>query len=137
MRRYENDYAGWAEDTAQAILDGRWSDIDRAALADEVAGLGKQERHRITSRFLVLFAHLLKVRYQPNKYSRSWDLIIEEQRIRADQLLEENPSLKPALGGIISQAYRVARLRAARETGLPLGTFPVEMPFTDREVWVD
>ena len=36
MRSYETDYAGWAEDTARAIQEGRWGEIDRAALADEV-----------------------------------------------------------------------------------------------------
>jgi hypothetical protein len=135
VRAYEADFAGWAEDTAQAIREGRWTDIDRAALANEVADLGKQQRQRITSRLEVLFLHLLKARYRPLKHSRSWDLTMKEQRLRAQKILEENPSLKATLCGSVAEAYELARLRAARETGLPLETFPDRMPFTDEEIW--
>jgi hypothetical protein len=47
MRAYEQDYAGWAEDTAKAIEEGRWSEIDREALADEVLDLSKSSRREI------------------------------------------------------------------------------------------
>src|SRR6185312_534567 len=82
MRSYEVDYAGWAEDTAQAICQGRWSEIDRTALADEVLDLAKKERRAIRSQFEVLLVHLLKKRYQPMKASRSWDATILEQRLK-------------------------------------------------------
>jgi Domain of unknown function DUF29 len=35
----------------------------------------------------------------------------------------------------IEEAYEVARLRAVRETGLTLETFPEELPFTETEIW--
>lgn len=92
MRQYEADFAGWAEDTAQAIVDGRWSEIDRSALADEVANLARKKRRTTRSRFEVLFLHLLKQRFQPMKASQSWELTIEEQRNRVRELLSENPS---------------------------------------------
>lgn len=135
MRAYETDYAGWAEDTALAIEQGRWSDIDRVALVDEVASLGKQERQRIVSRFIVLLVHMLKIKHQPMKATRSWNLTIVEQRLRARTLLEENPSLRPMEGELLETAYAVARLRAARETGLDIDTFPVELPFNLAEIW--
>ena len=47
MRAYETDFAGWAQDTARAITEGRWSEIDRAALADEVESLGRRDRREI------------------------------------------------------------------------------------------
>ena len=73
LRVYTEDYAGWVEDTARAIEEGRFEDIDRAALADEVRDLGKTERREITSAFCILLTHLLKVKYQPAKRSRNWD----------------------------------------------------------------
>jgi hypothetical protein len=39
-RSYANDYAGWIED-------GRFHEIDRAALPDEVRDLGKSERREL------------------------------------------------------------------------------------------
>ncbi len=86
MRSYERDYLGWVEDTARAICDGRWSEIDRAASAEEVESLGKQERQRIVSHLAQLLLHLLKQRFQPLKTSRNWDLTIREQRSRVCEL---------------------------------------------------
>ncbi len=135
MRSYQADYAGWAEDTAKAIADGRWSDIDRAALIDEVESLGKQERHRIISRLTVLLSHLLKSQYQPMRHSRSWDATVLEQRSRLRDLVEDSPSLRPVLPELVDKAYGYARLRAMRETGLMLNTFPEQLPFTSAEIW--
>lgn len=137
MRQYEADFAGWAEDTAQAIVDGRWSEIDRAALADEVADLARKERRTIRSRFEVLFLHLLKWRFQPAKRSRSWESTIEEQRDRLRDLLGENPSLaaKPEICKMMKNAYALARLRTERETGFAIETFPAELPFSETEIW--
>jgi hypothetical protein len=137
MRNYAADYAGWAEDTAQAIREGRWSEIDQSSLADEVSDLAKKERRAIRSRFEVLFLHLLKQRHQPARASRSWQATILLQRIRLTDLLEENPSLAtPAeLSDAMTKAYRIARVQAVRETGLALESFPEDLPFTDAEIW--
>ncbi len=137
MREYKSDYAGWAEDTARAILDGRWSEIDQSALADEVADLARKERRAVRSLLEVLFLHLLKQRFQPAKTSRSWEIAIQQQRLRLHELFEENPSLAapPELREAVSRAYPLARLSATRETGLAIETFPEQMPFTDSEIW--
>ncbi len=137
MRAYQTDYAGWAEDTARAICEGRWSDIDRAALADEVDSLGQQERQRIVSRLKKLIIHLLKQRYQPMKASRSWELAILEQRRRALDLFDENPSLQPLLADLVNKASREARYRAIKQTGLDPSMFPEQNPFPDTEIWGD
>ena len=135
MRSYQADYAGWAEDTAKAIADGRWSDIDRAALIDEVESLGKQERQRVISRLTVLLTHLLKRQFQPAKHCRSWEATILEQRSRLRDLIDDSPSLQPVLPQLLDKAYSYARLRAVRETGLALNTFPEQLPFSASEIW--
>ena len=137
MRSYETDFAGWAEDTARAICDGRWSEIDRVALADEVASLGKQERQRLRGGLAILLQHLLKLRYQPTKASRSWQITVELQRREAVRLLEESPSLRPVLDELTASAYKIGCLRAAQETGLAPEAFPEKNPFTDEEIWGD
>ena len=135
MRRYESDFYGWAEDTARAICNGQWDQIDRALLADEVDDLKKRIESQIESRLRVLLTHLLKIRYQPGKHTRSWDLTIAEQRLRAQRIIRDNPSVKVVLGAIMAEAYATARIRAAKETGVDLDIFPVDMPFTDAEIW--
>jgi hypothetical protein len=134
LRAYKEDYAGWVEDTARAIEDGRFDDIDRAALADEVRDLGKSERARIESALRILVLHLLKTKYQPDKRSRSWEASIRVQRKHAAEFLMESPSLRPDLPKLLSNAYDNARIDAANETGIDIDTFPETCEWTVEEV---
>jgi len=134
MRTYETDFAGWAEDTARAVHEGRFEEIDRTALADELEGLSSSERHRLRSALCLLAMHLLKVRYQPEKRSRSWDASIRVQRANVNDFLEESPSLRTRLPELLGKAYAQARIDAAAETGLDIDTFPEACPWTPVEL---
>jgi hypothetical protein len=134
LRSYAQDYAGWIEDTALAIEEGRFSEIDRAALADEVRDLGKSERRELKSALEVLIMHLLKARYQPEKKTRSWQATINVQRKQVDEFLKESPSLRPELPRFVEAAYERARIKAADETGLELDVFPEVCEWTGAQV---
>jgi hypothetical protein len=116
LRAYAEDYAGWAEDTAKAMEDGRFEEIDRRALADEVRDLGKSERRELRSALSVLLRHLLKKKYRPEKGSRSWQATIRVQRKHIEEFLEESPSLGPDLPKLLAGAYDNARIDATNET---------------------
>ncbi|MDQ2775644.1 MAG: DUF29 domain-containing protein [Acidobacteriota bacterium] len=124
MRTYEQDYAGWAQDTAKAIEEGRWAEIDRAALADEVLDVSKSDRRAIVGMFEVLLVHLLKRRYQPDRETRSWEYSIAVQRLHLAERFEESPSLRAQATALLRTAYKAARLEAANDTGLDVTTFP-------------
>jgi hypothetical protein len=134
LRSYSEDYAGWVEDTARAIEDGRFHQIDRAALADEVRDLGKSERARIESALRILLLHLLKVKYQPEKHTRSWDASIRVRRKHITEFLSESPSLRLALPKLLASAYDDARIDAANQTGIDIDTFPETCEWTVAEV---
>jgi hypothetical protein len=134
MRAYEQDYAGWVEDTARAIEEGRFNEIDRAALADEVRDLGKSELREIESALRVLVMHLLKAKHQPEKRSRSWDASVRVQRKQLAKFLRESPSLRPELLELLADAYDKARIEAADETGIDIDTFPETCEWTVAEV---
>lgn len=134
MRGYAEDYAGWVEDTAQAIERGEWDQIDRIALADEVRDLGRSERRELQSFLRVLLMYLLKERYQPDKRTTSWEATIRVQRRNAQKALRDSPSLAPVLPELLVDAYEEARIEAANETGLPLETFPETCGWTSREI---
>jgi hypothetical protein len=136
-RSYTTDYAGWAEDTAQAIEDGRFQDIDRAALADEVRDLSKSERRGMTNALKVLVLHMLKIRYQPEKQTPSWRASINVQRDDVEEYLQESPSLRPDLPRLLRKAYKHARIEAAEETGLALDVFPESCEWTVTEMLED
>jgi len=134
MRAYQKDYAGWVEDTARAIEEGRFNEIDRTALADEVRDLGKSERREIESALRVLLLHLLKAKYQPEKRTRSWEASIRVQRKQLAKFLRESPSLRSELPELLGDAYDKARIEAADETGIDLDTFPEMCEWTVAEV---
>ncbi len=134
LRAYKDDYAGWVEDTARAIEDGRFEDIDRSALADEVRDLGKSERRELRSALSGLLRHLLKTKYQPEKASGSWQATIRIQRKYIEEFLEESPSLRQDLPKLLAAAYDNARIDATNETGLDIDTFPETCEWTMAEV---
>ena len=137
LRAYREDYAGWVEDTARAIEDGRFSEIDRIALADEVRDLGKSERRELRSALEVLLMHMLKARYQPEKDTRSWGLTMRVQRNHIAGYLKESPSLRREMAEFIADAYSNARLNAADETGLEVDAFPESCEWRVAEVLAD
>ena len=54
MTTYDQDFFQWTQETARAIEEGRFDEIDRAALADEVESLGKRDRRELGSRMAVI-----------------------------------------------------------------------------------
>jgi hypothetical protein len=134
LRAYTEDYAGWVEDTAKAIEEGRFEEIDRSALADEVRDLGKSERRELRSALSILLRHLLKTKYRPEKASRSWQATIRVQRQHIAEFMEESPSLRRDLPKLLAGAYDNARIDAANETGIDIDAFPEACEWTIAEV---
>jgi hypothetical protein len=131
---YEDDFYGWTVSTSRALAEGRLKGIDWDRVAEEIADLGKSERHALGSHLRRIAVHLLKIRYQRSKYTRSWDLSIAESQLDIAEQLEESPSLRRELPDLLKRAYAKARLGAAKDTRLPLETFPAECPFSLEEM---
>jgi len=133
---YDQDFYAWTQATAALIRAGKWYDLDREALAEEVESLGKSDWRELASRIAVLLRHLLKWRYQPERHQRgrSWRSTIWEQRSRLRRLLRQSPSLAPLVPQTLAEEYSEARQRASEETGLSLVTFPETCPWTAEQV---
>jgi hypothetical protein len=78
--------------------------------------------------------HMLKWDHQRNLLSRSWVLSIEAQRLELDDVLSDNPGLKPRIAEATARAYRRARIEAANETGLETNEFSEGCPYTWNDV---
>ncbi|EAQ5873903.1 DUF29 domain-containing protein [Salmonella enterica] len=128
--RYDNDFYGWTQEQADLIRAGRTEDLDLKNLLEEIEAMGRSERRELESRLQVLFMHLLKWQFQSERQGRSWQLTIEEQRLRALKVLSENPSLKSKLSEIIADAYKLAVINAERETNIRRSVFPETCPWT-------
>jgi len=131
---HDTDFHAWAMDQGRKLRAGRLSDLDLLNLANEIEDMGRSERRELTNRLSVLLAHLLKWAVQPARRVRSWLATIGEQRDQAELLLRDNPSLRPLLGEIVADGYRLGHRAAARETRLAATRFPALCPWTLEQV---
>jgi hypothetical protein len=127
---YDRDFYSWSLEQARMVRDGRWDAIDRENVAEEIESLGREQFNKLESALRVLMLHMLKWDHQAERRSRSWWASIEEQRLRLQDVLEDNPGLRPRIDEAITRAYRLARLRAIKETDLELARFPETCPYS-------
>ena len=105
VQLYEVDFYAWTQQQSGLIRDGRWAEVDRINLREEIKSLGRQQRQELRSRLGILIGHLLKWQYQPQRRSQSWLTTLRLQRIEIVDLLNDNPSLKSYLEEAIDRAY--------------------------------
>ncbi|MBW4545005.1 MAG: DUF29 domain-containing protein [Symplocastrum torsivum CPER-KK1] len=134
---YETDFYAWIQEQAKLLRHQQWSKLDLPNLIEEIESLGKQQRAELRNRLKVLIGHLLKWEYQPERRSRSWLMTIRVQRRDTQELLEENPSLKPYLEEALQKIYESGRDLAVGETNLPLKSFPENCSYTLTEIFRD
>jgi hypothetical protein len=125
---YDTDFDAWAQQQAAALRAKAWDQPDIAHLAEEVEDLRKTERDALRSQLRRLTSHLLEWHYQPEKRSESWQATIRDARGLLEDGLETSPSLKGQLDTLLAWAYPRARRQTAKDTGLPLATFPETCP---------
>lgn len=130
MTTYHSDFYGWTQEQASLLRAGRWPEIDIENLIEEIETMGRSEKRALQSRLTVLLTHLLKWRYQPQRRGRSWLLTLKGQRLAFNEILDDNPGLKPQLSTLLANAYEMAKLHAAKETRLDDNIFEHQCPWT-------
>jgi hypothetical protein len=135
--KYEEDFYGWTLNTAQLLRDKKMSEIDFDHIAEELEDMVSSNETQMINRLTLVLSHLLKWQFQPNMRGHSWIYTIREQRKRSKIHLRKNPSLKSKLSEILLDAYDIAVLEAAKESGLDEKTFPTECPYTLEQIMDD
>ena len=123
------DFYQWTQEQVSLLKAGDFDNVDWNHVIEEIEEMGIALRRQLASRLKVLFAHMLKWEYQPEKRTKSWDITIATQKDEIEELLEDAPSLRNYLPELVPRAYKRARRLASMETGLPLETFPDECPY--------
>jgi hypothetical protein len=131
---YWDDFYSWLMEQAAHVRAGRWEALDRENLAEEIESLGREQFNKLESALRVLMMHMLKWDHQPQRRGRSWMLSIKGQRLDLEDVLADNPGLKPRTPEATVRAYRKARIQAAKETGLDENTFPEACPYTWNDI---
>jgi hypothetical protein len=131
---YYTDFYAWTQEQAELLRSRKWDRLDTINLVEEIESLGRAEKRELRNRLEVLMGHLLKWQYQPEGRGKSWRSTIREQRRKVNQLLQENPSLKPYLAEAIAVAYESAKDLAVRETDRDYDFFPESCQYTTLEI---
>ncbi len=131
---YDSDFARWSTEQSALIRQGRFDELDRANVAEEIESLGRSERREIENRLKVLLLHLLKWRFQTQRQKGGWRTTIREQRVQIAKVVRDSPSLRSHPAEVLGEEYRTARADAADETGLPEATFPADCPFSIEQI---
>ena len=134
-RLFENDFHQWTIEISQALLDHRSiSRVDLVRVAEEILNLGKSEERELHSRLAQWMFHQLKVRFQVEKHTRSWEITIRDQANGLTALLRQQPSLRNLLRDpdFVRSAYQKSLALAVNE--IPdksvIDQLPEECPFT-------
>ncbi len=135
---YEKDFYAWIYHNIELVQAKKWDEIDADLLIEELESMAKRDKHELASHLVILIAHLLKWQFQFNQLSemlqnfdeRSWKCSIIEQRNQIERQLRMSPSLKPYFDDAVQEAYPDAVKIAAKETQLPVQTFPTICPYT-------
>ena len=131
---YETDYFGWVYEQANLLKNKEYGKLDMDHLIEEIESLGNSPRNKLESHLTILLMHLLKIQYQPDYHTKSWDLSIKNAKFHVRKTINKNPSLKSELEEIYNDAYYLARLDASKETSIHEKTFPKECPWKFEEI---
>ena len=133
---YKKDFYRWTQEQA-ALLEARQFDaLDIVHLVEEITSLGISQKHALGSHLKNLVMHLLKWHFQPSgrQTGHSWRSSIYNARDDIAVLLEDSPSLRREVPGVLARRYPAARMLAHNETGLSLATFPETCPWTPEQI---
>lgn len=133
--QYETDFYQWIYSQADLLKNGQLEKLDIVNLIEEIETLGRSNKKGLESQLLRLLMHLLKKEYQPDMYTKSWDLSIRHANREVLYFLKDSPSLKNELIKMFDDVYEEARFSASVETGLDLNRFPKTCLWTIQELF--
>ena len=111
---YDQDLVLWSEEQGRALraaAGAGWNaPIDWENVAEEIESLGKSERRALASHVAVVIEHLLKLQASPaGEPARGWRDTIRRTRQKIEEVLEESPSLRHEVAGLVARQTSRAR----------------------------
>ena len=131
---YEKDFHEWSIEQANLLKNGDYDHLDFENLIEEIESLGKSDKRSLESCISLLLMHLLKIKYQPERHTRSWDITVGKTKTKILRLIKKNPSFKRFIPEIMHESYEDARKDASYETNLDIKKFPKKCPWTFEEI---
>ena len=126
---YETDYNLWVLETVAKLKSHDLDGVDWGNLIEEVEDLSRRDKKKLKSLLRLLFEHLLKLTYWQSEITRNqghWRGEIRNFRKQIKDELQDSPSLKSYINGVLSECYQDSREIFSDKSKLPLSTFPEE-----------
>lgn len=110
-RLYDEDFAAWSKDQAEALRAAAQSGsnlrLDWENLAEEIEDLGKSQARGLRANIIRIVEHLVKLEHSPALDPRNnWRRSIRVARLQIGSILEENPSLRRETDRLVHAAMR-------------------------------
>jgi hypothetical protein len=117
---YDNDFVLWSKEQAEAlraVARGATNQpIDWENVAEEIDSLGRSDRRELGSQVRRIIEHLLKLEYsRAAAPRRGWVESIGHARNEIEVLLEDSPSLKSEVVGVIGAEMKRASRKVLRD----------------------
>jgi hypothetical protein len=110
MSEYDVDFYAWTQRqggllrrlaTGERVND---ADLDWPNIAEEIETSGRSERGAVASCIRNIIQHLMKLEASPATDPRpGWRATVRRERVELEAVLDDNPSLKPAVDGLIAR----------------------------------
>jgi hypothetical protein len=116
MSDYDFDFYAWTR--RQGALLRRLAagervndaDLDWPNIAEEIETLGRSERGSLKNQLATIVEHLIKLQASPALEPRAgWRATIRRCRLSVEELLNDNPSLRPATDKLVVDATKSGR----------------------------
>jgi hypothetical protein len=131
---YEDDLFAWTQEQAALLRAHAVDGLDWENLAEEIESMGGRDRRELKSRLTVILLHLLKWQTQPDLRGTSWRKTLRTQRREIRDILQQSPSLRREVPGMITTGYGDAIKDAVDETSLAAERFPKACPYAADQV---
>ncbi len=103
----------------------------RAGIEELIDALSRSDKRALRSQLTRLMMHIIKWQIQPEFRSRSWQSSISNARIEIEELLEDEPHLKPKVSQLWDKCFKSACKIAKDETGIK----PTLSELTEKDVF--
>jgi hypothetical protein len=136
---YETDYNLWVLETVAKLKNKDLDGLDWKNLIEEVEDLSRRDKKKLKNLLRLLFEHFLKITYWQSEITRNqghWRGEIRNFRKQIKDELQDSPSLKNYVNGVLNECYQDSREIVNDKTKLPLSTFPEE-PIANLEQILD
>lgn len=137
-RLFEADDLLWRETQIRLLQENRYAELDYDCLLEMLLEMGISDKRTVEGLGRVLIMHLLKLKYQPEKMTRSWFTSVRAHRRDLKILITSgSKTLYNYFVENLDAIYSVARDMALSETGLPEEAIPEQVVFSVDQILDD